>query len=357
MNKVVFLDMREEGLSLFIIEKNRDRWELRDRVDIPDQDLPSDIEKTFKDVRESYLSLPLSLLDFRIVKLPFHDLEKVREVLPFELDSLVLGGSAAVVFDACILEKNNDKYDVLATYIPKDNLRRILGKFEKLKIVPRIVTSIELASVMNSPRPHEGIIEGLLDSRLVGGEDRIKAVIKEIDRPTINLRRGEFAHTADTERTKKSLKLTAILMGVLMLIFLSDTGFRIISTEKEISAVKDEIRKTYQGLFPEEKKITSELYQMKAHLRELKEKEKAFIGVSPLQFLLDLTTHSISGAIFNDITIDKERVVLKGECRSLSDVQEIKSALEEFLRNVNISDAKSLSQDRTTFTITAKEKD
>jgi hypothetical protein len=59
---------------------------------------------------------------------------------------------------------------------------------------------------------------------------------------------------------------------------------------------------------------------------------------------------------FHEITIDKERIVVKGECPSLSDVQQIKSSLERFLTQVNIADAKPSSQNRTLFTITAKER-
>ncbi|MBI3592862.1 MAG: hypothetical protein HY099_05225, partial [Nitrospirae bacterium] len=162
------------------------------------------------------------------------------------------------------------------------------------------------------------------------------------------------AYTGDTEKTKKSLRFTMLLAVLLLLLFLSDMSLKIISTKKESSAVRDEIRKTYQGVFPNDRKITSELYQIKAHLKELKDKEAFFVGVSPLQFFLELASVSRRGISFSDITIDKERIIMKGESPSLSDVQQLKTSLERFLQEVSISDTKPLSQNRTIFTIAAR---
>ena len=52
----------------------------------------------------------------------------------------------------------------------------------------------------------------------------------------------------------------------------------------------------------------------------------------------------------------RELIVLKGECASLSDAQRIKNDLEEFLTGVNISETKPSAQNRTLFTITAKDR-
>ncbi len=357
MKRVAFFDLKEEELSIYILEKNGGAYRVKNTINTPvtEKDLFS-IDRTFGDIEESYLSLPLSLLNFRTLELPFSDLSKVKEVLPFELDGLILASPDSAVFDAHIIGESNGKYKLLAVYVMKDALRKILEKLKLLKIDPKVVTSIELASLIGSLTSNEEITYLLINPKPIGREDRINVAIKEIDRPTINLRTGELSYTLDTEKTKKSLKLAAILFVLLLLVFLSDMALNIISTKRAISSVRDDVRKTYAGIFPDEKKITNELYQIKAHLKELKDKERSFIGVSPLQLLLDLTQVSKSGMFFHEITIDKERIVVKGECSSLSDVQQIKSSLEKFLTQVNIADAKPSSQNRTLFTITAKER-
>ncbi|MDH5202829.1 MAG: hypothetical protein OEZ31_03635 [Nitrospirota bacterium] len=357
MKKVAFFDLKEEELSIYLFEKNGGTYMIKDTINTPvkEKDLFS-IDRTFDGIEESYLSLPLSLLNFRTLELPFSNMSKVKEILPFELDGLILVSPEAAVFDACVLGESNGKYKVLAVYVMKDALRKILEKLKVLKIDPKFVTSIELSSLLGSFASYKEITPLLINPKPIDSEDRINGAIKEIDRPTINLRVGELSYTVDTEKTKKSIKLAATLFVLLLLVFLSDMALNIISTKRAISSVRDDMRKTYAGIFPQEKKITNELYQIKAHLKELKEKERSFIGVSPLQLLLDLSQVSKQGMSFHEITMDKERIILKGECPSLSDVQQIKSSLEKFLTQVTITDAKPSSQNRTLFTITAKER-
>lgn len=355
MGQIAFFDLKEEELSVYILEKKGDSCRPKETLSIPVREGHFSIEETFEEMEESYLSLPLSLLDFRILEFPFSDQEKIREVVPFELDGLILGESENVVFDFFITGERNGKYQVMVVYIKKETLKVILERLKALRIDPKVVTSLELASVADdSFSSMEGITNLLLNPKPIPDKDRMDAVMEEIDQPTINLRRGELVYTVDTEKTKKSLKITAILASILVLFFLAYMALKIISTKREISLAKEEIRKTYVSLFPHEKKITNELYQMKAHLKELKEKERLFIGISPLQLLLDLTSASGPGISFHEIIMDRERVVLKGECPSLSSVQKIKSDLERFLLDVNISEAKPFSKDRTIFTITAK---
>lgn len=357
MKKIAFCDLKEEALSIYILEKNGDNYRVKDTIDTPtrDKDFFS-IEKTFEDTEESYLSLPLNLLNFRTLELPFSDINKIKEILPFELEGLILGSPGSFVFDARVLGEHNGKYKILAVYIMKDTLRTILDKLKALRIDPKIATSIELGFLIGSLKSDEDIATLLLNPKPIDSEERINAAFNEIKKSTLNLRTGELAYTIDTEKTRRSLKITAILFMLLLLVFLSDMTLNILSTKRAISSIRDDMRKTYSGIFPQEKKITNELYQMKAHLKEIKDKERSFIGVSPLRFLLDLSQISKPGISFHEITIDKERIVLKGECHLLSDVQQIKSSLEKFLTEVNIADAKTSPQNRTIFTITAKER-
>ena len=62
------------------------------------------------------MSLPLSSLNFRVIDLPFSDKDRIREILPFELDGMILGGAEKVVFDDIIVGTSDNKYQVLAVY-------------------------------------------------------------------------------------------------------------------------------------------------------------------------------------------------------------------------------------------------
>src|SRR5208283_2398851 len=152
------------------------------------------------------------------------------------------------------------------------------------------------------------------------------------------------AYTGDTEKARKSFKYTLTFGVLLLLLFLSDLSLNSIAMKRESLSVDNGIRRSYTDMFPGEKRITSEIYQLKAHLRELKDKEPLFAGISPLQFLLDVTAAGKNGFSFNEIDIEKGRIILKGECRTLSEVQTLRNSLASFCTDVAISDTKPLAQ-------------
>jgi type II secretory pathway component PulL len=275
------------------------------------------------------------------------------ELLPFELDGLILGGPGDIVFDACLLGDENGRSKVLVAYLRKEVLRALLDNIKSYGFDPRAVLSLELGHAV-AAASKEGFANNLLTPVPIENNDRVNIAGRELQKPTVDFRKGEFAHTADTEKAKKSLRVTASLAILLLLLFLADTTLNIISAKRENQGLRDDIRKTYQTMFPGEKRITSEGYQLKAHLKELKDKEGSFIGVSPLQVLRAITRISSPGLSLNEISVEKDIIILKGECSSLSDVQRIKGELEDILAGVSISDTKPSSGNKTFFTITAK---
>lgn len=342
--KAAFFDLSGEELAIYTIEQNGSASVSGVAVDMP----------ACEGYAESYLSLPLGLLNFRVLELPFSDEKKVRELLPFEIDSLILGGSENVVFDTYQLAGDEGKHKVLVVYVLKDTLRTHLNSLKLSGFDPKAVTSIELSEAVGSSRSEHEIMTRLLSPRPLTQEDRVKICIREMGKSVINLRRGEFAYTADSDRTKKSLMVTALLAAVMLLVFLSDMALTTVTLKRSNTAISNEMRKTYLGLFPDERNVSSETYQLKAHLKDIKEKESSFTGVSPLQLLLDLTRINRPGVSLSEITLTRELVILKGECPSMSEVQKIKSDVESFLTAVTISETKTSVQNRILFTITAK---
>ena len=352
MSKKVFIDFKGRELSVYSFENSNGQPKSTVTLPVGD-DYSFAIDKPFV-AEESYVSLPLSLLDFRVLELPFSDVKKVRELVPFEIDNLVLGGSGSVVFDAFILGSGEGKSQVLVAYIGKETLRTILNKLKFSGIDPKAVVSLELAHVVTSSTSAEEIAGRLLSPEPPEEKDRVSAAAAEMKNPTVNLRRGEFAYTADTERTKKSLMMTAALIVLLLLIFLADNVMVVVSTKHENDSIKESMQKTYRGLFPSEKKISNELYQLRAHMKELKDKESSFVGISALDTLLDLSSAGRPGVSFIEVTVDRDLTILKGEAPSMSDVQKTKTDLEKVFTEVTISDTKPSVQGKTFFTLTVK---
>lgn len=303
-------------------------------------------------IADFYLSLPLSLLNFRILKLPFSDRQKLRGIIPFELDNLVLGGADHAVFDFIVLGGAGNNYDVLVTYMDRKLLGDILDELTSMNIDPRTVTSVELQSVVS--RGAEGIAAYISAPENMSAEGRTEAAKKELATHTINLRTGPLAYTKDFEKTKKNLRLTVVLSILLALIINADLAVRTIAMKKEASLIRTDIRTIYSGLFPGDKKVADEIYQMKSHMKEVKEKGDMLGGVRPLKLMMDLSRSAVQGAVFSEINIDRGLVMLKGEANSMEAVDRVKSRLAEFLPEASASDIKPSANGRFYFTVTAR---
>jgi type II secretory pathway component PulL len=350
MSRICFLDSRESELGKYVFEVKADRYDIReqeafrlaDAHDFPDEAHSENAERY-------YLSLPVSVLNFRLLDLPFSDKERVREVLPFELDGMVLGGSEGLIFDAVVVGRTESAYRVLAVYIEKHRLRAILEKLYALGIDPVCITSLELRFALK-----EFALSKLVPPLSIPGEERIALAAEEIKDPTINLRRNEFSYTRDEERRRKSLKVTATLVAMIVLILAANIVFKIVTSGQEITSLRNEIRKSYLELFPADKNIVNELLQVKSHLKELRNREQVIIGVKPLDVLAELSRVKREDGRFHEVTIEDEKITLRGEAGSLSAVQRLQEKLKEHFLDVSISDSKGSVQGKTLFTITAK---
>jgi type II secretory pathway component PulL len=352
MGRVLFIDFKEKELTAHIFHVRGNTYEIKETRSFPisgRHDFSFGMETG--QIESAYVSFPSAWFNFRIVELPFSDKDKIRETLPFELDGVILGGSKAVTFDDIIVGKSGDAVQVLAIYIEKDLLKKVLDALRSHGIDPVHVTCLELRKKLADFRLPELLTPVLLEEK-----ERIALAGEEIEKPTINVRRGEFAFTRDIERTRRSLRITAVLLVFIAIVLSADVLLKIVSLRQDVASVKNEIRKQYMEMFPGEKNIVNELYQLKSHLKELQEKEDVFIGVDMLGLLLNLSQLEREGVVFNEITEDKNAIILKGEAASLSLIQQFKQKLDSLYNDVTIADSKSSARGNMIFTITAKGK-
>ncbi len=349
MGKIGFIDLNlKDSGDIYIFSGSRGKYEVEKVIGYSGDGASPDIAG----LSDFSLSLPAELLNFRLMKLPFSDKEKLMKVIPFELEGLTMDNPANVVFDAVVLGGFGDQFDVLVAYVERHILQDILKKLGMLHIDPQIVTCVELRSVVKGGP--EDIASRLMAPQELGQEGRIEASKAELLNETINLRTGPLAYTKDIEKITKKLRTTTVLLLLLLLLIDSYLAFRIITVRNETWAVRRDMRNTYTALFPGEKKITDELYQMKSHMKEIRDRGDALIGVNPLQSLLDMSQRTVSGASVNEISLDKDLTTIKGEASSMADIDKMKSRLAEFLANVSVSDIRQISAGKIFFTVTAK---
>lgn len=360
MATILFFDLRQDSLSVCQIDRDKKVVLSRETYAITTGEiLPSEFKTSFENTGDCFLSLPLSMLNFRIIEMPFSDPRKIRDLLPFELEGLILDGASSVIFDAGVLGEQNDKYRVFVAYILKESLSAVLNFLKNLGLEPKLAISLELADVFRRSKDGEAVADLLLepqaqDLREPDNETLMETGLREISQPSFNFRRAEFAYTVDDAKQKKARTVAAVLALLVILIFIVDMAVVAISTKRGNTSMRDEIRRTYTSVYPDDKKISDEVYQMKAHIKELKEKESSFIGIAPLQVMLQLAKVVKPGIMFNEISVDSNLIVMKGECPSLGDAQKVKTDLEALFSEVNIMDTKPSAQNKTQFTISAR---
>ncbi|MDA8082951.1 MAG: hypothetical protein M0024_04755 [Nitrospiraceae bacterium] len=353
MGNVIFFDLRPESLSVCEIDRDKKTIVSTDSFPVPEGEiLPPELNRTF-DSRECYLGLPMSMLNFRILEMPFSDPKKIRELLPLELDGLIMNGASSVVFDARVIGGQEGGYRIFAAYVVKNTLRKVLDFLRRHGADPKFAFSPGLADLL-SRSGEADFAERLLSPPALTDESLLRLALLEIAQPSFNFRRAEFAYTVDDAKQKKTLRTAAVLAGLVALVFLADMAVLAFSLRRDNSALREGLRNTYVRVFPDDRKIADEVYQMKAHLKELKEKETSFIGISPLQVMRNLAQVVKPGTLFTEVTAESSLITLKGECPSLGDAQKVEKDLEEYFTGVNIMDTKPSGQGRTQFTITAQ---
>jgi type II secretory pathway component PulL len=357
MERIGFIDLREgmrEGtgdIPVYLFRKRGGTYEYEKTVHLTPAEPGYGIGNG---INGFCMSLPLNILNFRVLKLPFSDKEKLKGVIPFELDALLLEGSKQVVFDSIVLGDSEKGYDILVVYTGKETLDEIMKHLASKEIDPRFITSIELQAAIGDGKNDIG--SRLTNFRSLTEEERIRAAMRELTATSLNLRTGPFAYTRESEKVRKTLRTTAFLLLLLTFAVNGDLLFRFASAKKEQASISKEMKAMYTALFPDEKRVTDELYQMKSHMKEISEREIALSGVSPLQLLSELSREKMEGVRFDEIRNEGGLITLKGEASSMERANGVKTRISGFLKDVSLPDMKPSAEGKVLFTIIARSK-
>jgi hypothetical protein len=339
-----------DDARIYIFKDYSGKYELDSALDCLSDDVPSDID-------EFYVSIPIDLLNFRIINLPYSDKEKINKIIPFELENLIIADPKDVIFDTVQLDNSGSGFDILVAYTGRSSIEALIGKLALKNIDPRVITSIDLHEIIPGRSSMKSIFAGQLVNLERPAEfDRAGAAGKELAVTTINLRTGPVAYTKDIVNTRRSFRKTAVLGILLAAVINIYIAFNLITTKNEISSLTREMRSMYTAVFPGEKKIVDELYQMKSHIKTLKEKSDALAGVNPLGFLLKISQKPAEGIVYNEIQLENRFVKMAAEANSMEAIDRARTGLSEHLSDVLVSDVKPAPDGRIFFTLAAKGK-
>lgn len=317
-----------------------------------------------EDMESCSVSIPMQWLDFRVLELELTDAEAVRQVLPFELDGLLMDDPADYVFDALTcgdaLAKDGqadmpEGCKALAVYIRKEKIRALLAGLEASGADPRAVTSVELRWAMNK-RDTDGFPALLGERELPEEPERVDLALADLDAPMINMRRDEFSFKGDVTRGINELLATLALFVSLMLVLSTAFSLKAITAGRQADALEQRVLEIYGDIFPSQKAKTARglSYKVNSKLKEMRNKAERVRGVDSLEFMLKLQAARPEGLKYTEVVLDKDTVLLKGEASGLALIESARATLETVLADVKIKETGKAISGLTDFTIVAK---
>ena len=349
--RIGFFDWTEDRLSLHVFEQRGSRYTHIDSASVPlsgPLTASSIISLAEGSYERIFLSVPQKLLSVRELHFPFSDKDKIKKAIPYELEGLLLGETDNYCMDHLEAESSGDGSSVLAVSIEKTRLKEIVGMFSSVSLEPAAVTSIDI-------RLSKGNAGMVIKNSSFDENVRLKAVIDEIEKPSINLRQEELSYAGDVRRLRKSLRMTTALVLILIVILCSDTVIKLFSAKKENAQLSKEVTALYRESFPEDTKIIDPVRQFRGNLNSLKERKAILAGAPVLDILLQVAESKKNISIY-EFSMDEKNIFLKGTAVSFEDVDSFKNALLSAFSDVKVMDSKASPDKKINFVITMKGK-
>ncbi|HYB22078.1 MAG TPA: pilus assembly protein PilM [Thermodesulfobacteriota bacterium] len=149
-----------------------------------------------------------------------------------------------------------------------------------------------------------------------------------------NFRKEEFSSPQRAQKVRTRVKLLATYAVILAVLGLGSFGLNLYFQERRYQDLKGEIRKEFSQAVPDVKKVFNEIQQMKARVREEKDRLDSLGGSSgtgsPLEIIRDLSLVMDPAwkVRFTELAIDPETIEVSGETNSFDAVNQLKAKLD-----------------------------
>lgn len=310
-----------------------------------------DKECTLSDVDlstiESFLiNLPISLLNFRIITCPDLERRKIREIIPLELEGSILTKKEDLIFDFISEKVKDGSLKVLVAYIDKSSITKVLDLLKEKGIVHSAMLCCQFKKSLSQNL--DDFANNLFNIKENTKEEKVNLIIEELQSPTIRLTDKELSLTKLKDTIFKPLYKLSILILIFLIVTSLWLSFGIFTDMTQKSALIKEIKTNYMNLFPDDKKISDELYQIKSRLKVLKDKEEAIIGLRGLDILKRLSEAKKEGIVLNEVILERNNLKIKGDATSMEELEKFKKELS-WLKGINISNVNQTEKGFFTF--------
>lgn len=149
-HKVLGLEIRETAIAAVLLDSGFKGCTLVDQFYAPvpadsaeDEGLSKAIDSLMEKLNPvgatCVLGIPTTFISFRNLSVPFTDVKKIKQMLPFELEPTLPVPVEALVFDFEAVKQNGGQ-DLLAFVAEKEQLDRYLTLLDKVNLHPVIIT-------------------------------------------------------------------------------------------------------------------------------------------------------------------------------------------------------------------------
>ena len=160
--RILGLEIREEAIAAVLLESGFKGSTLVDQLYAP---VPTDnagddglvkaldfLMERLKPVGATcVLGIPTTFVSFRNLSVPFHDIKKIRQVLPFELEPSLPMPVEELIFDFEAVKRDGGQ-DLLAFMAEKSQLDRYLKLLAAVNLHPVLITPQRLC---HGPHDHQ----------------------------------------------------------------------------------------------------------------------------------------------------------------------------------------------------------
>ncbi len=348
--KVCFIDVRKNYVLFHFFNKKASRFDLTESARIEtegDYRLPDTVSLPVAD--KYYLGIPVSLLNFRILEMPFCDREKLKATIPYELGGIISRPVDSVVYDCAVTNEmsSSGKYQVFVFFMDRKVLKDFLNGCQRLSIDPVAVTSLDVRAGLER-LGIDNIVNGEIE---LSEKESIPYIIDEMTSPVANLRSGDLAYGGDAAKGRKWFISATLLFYMTIITISLYAGYNILSAEKMRDSIKSSMADSYKEIFHSSNVKGKTLYLLKSALKTAREEEVLFTGIKPLDFFKALSFINDFGAVVFEIEIKNDLVVIRGEADSMSDVEHISSGLRKISKNIRVLETGSSAAGGIVFAI------
>ncbi len=379
--------------------------------------------KGIKDFSRVIAGIPADLVSLRIIELPFSDKKKLEEVLPFEARDVFLNNVGELILcsipltDGKVLaaavekttmaewlgalkESGADPFWITSSLFSRQMILKKLGDHgvsafvdaDSVAVVkdgrPRFFKAISGAGDLSfalralaeegvniekfysTPEASELLktlgVEAAVLNEYSAGKAGLLALAAHLNEgalnEAVNFRIKEFADDKDIRSAEKGYKMTAVLLGALVVLWGGYSYIRYSAASASIVRSERKLESVYRDLFPGETKVVDAPLQMDAKLKGLRDEEAVLKGsIHPDEVMAELSEAATArgaaagAARIYSLHLEAGRLVANGYAGSFEGANYFRDSVSRlpYFKGITLTDVKARAEGGASFSLSA----